>query len=389
MLSSHSGLISQREDAGAGEGIGLSDAEDHHSDQPGQGQAEHRPLDERQRLPPRLPLVPRSIRRRIGRQRHLPGSTPQTQIVRLNGISGGVITGHAPPVAVGTHQPDERAQAHDRRQQEHGELGRHRQPQRETGPHIVPPPAPACDLHDEPERERHERHQIAVYDKEMGLLNVHDRDRQERRRQQTDPTVVQRGPDAIRQYDGGEVEQHAHHTSQQMHLVIGIAPQPLRQVPHQEDRKGAVDEEAVSLVVGVQRGLCGIEVRADGAGQLQGVLHHRQKALVRVEVVPVVPVQAGESEVGGDQQNDEQRRTGGPGMVRKTKAPATWRRRHVRRLYYRPVIPHDELFQRAVRLRCRPDRGRCRPRRRSTIDHAQGGQRASLGAIMKVANLIG
>ena len=92
----------------------------------------------------------------------------------------------------------------------------------------------------------------------------------------------------------------------------------------------------------------GIEISTDRRGQLQGVLHHRQEALVRVEVMTAVPIQADEPEIGGDQQDREQRRRRGPGMVRKTNAPNTLRRRHVRptrnrRLDHRLVLPHGKL----------------------------------------------
>ena len=72
---------------------------------------------------------------------------------------------------------------------------------------------------------------------------------------------------------------------------------------HYEDRQRAIDEEAVTLVVWVERRAAAISKLAEADRQIQGILYHSKESLVRVDVGTLVPVDVRKPQVGTDQED--------------------------------------------------------------------------------------
>ncbi len=73
----------------------------------------------------------------------------------------------------------------------------------------------------------------------------------------------------------------------------------LTHVTHDEDRRSAVDEKAEAFVVRAERRFGRIKILADAFHRTDRTADHREKTLVRVQVLIRVPIETDETEIGG------------------------------------------------------------------------------------------
>ena len=103
------------------------------------------------------------------------------------------------------------------------------------------------------------------------MLDQKDREGSDQGGQQAYAAVIQSPADGVDEDQAAKIEDGGSRSADQVDLVVAELAQPLRQVAHQEDRQGSVDEEAETYVVGIEAGLRGVEVlrhrRREGGGR--------------------------------------------------------------------------------------------------------------------------
>ena len=156
----------------------------------------------------------------------------------------------------------------------------------------------------------------------MRLLNVEHGRREEERAEQRGARTIQTPPDKINDQDGGEIEQRGEQASNDVNLSVpGLIEQIADEARH-ENRERAVDEQAIAVIVRIERGTLGIEIPAPfgapGGRHTERIAdprngqrrrHHREETFVGMQMLILIPVDAGEAEQRAKDQNPgEQKR---------------------------------------------------------------------------------
>ena len=87
----------------------------------------------------------------------------------------------------------------------------------------------------------------------MGLLDLDDGERAQRRRQQTDAPVVEPPPNQINHEHGQQIAHCRQRAPHQMHLIVSGLPEPFGDVARDEDGERAIHEKAVAAIVRAER----------------------------------------------------------------------------------------------------------------------------------------
>jgi hypothetical protein len=136
-------------------------------------------------------------------------------------------------------------------------------------------------------------------------------EREERRRGEPCLPRSEAARDPVDEKDREEVEDPRQKPAHQIRAVVAAPADDRRRASREKHRERAVDERAVTPVVRIERRILRVEVAGEASGRAEVVLHHRDETLVRVKVVPLVPVELLESEERARGENREQNRAGG------------------------------------------------------------------------------
>ncbi len=137
----------------------------------------------------------------------------------------------------------------------------------------------------------------------MGLLDVEHTEGQQQSAQQAHAGIIEPPAGEKDEHDTQHVEHGSHAPSRQVNAVIARLADNLPDELGHDHGKEAIDVGAVAVIIGVEGVDGGIKVFPERLGPLQAVLHHGQEALIGVQVLVFVPIQASEAQGRGHQQD--------------------------------------------------------------------------------------
>ena len=105
--------------------------------------------------------------------------------------------------------------------------------------------------------------------------------------------------------EGEDVGEGRQASPQEVQTVVAVHAEKDGEGLGDRQRKRAVHEEVKALVVGVHGGALGVQVLPRGGGEGQGVGHHGQEALVRVEVASLVPLDPPQAHPQGQEHENQ------------------------------------------------------------------------------------
>jgi hypothetical protein len=108
-------------------------------------------------------------------------------------------------------------------------------------------------------------------------------------------TAIRAAPEKPGQHDGAAVEQGRQDAPDEVETVVGVGAQQHGHGLREKEGERAVDEERVAGTRGIARSPRGVEEFADRARPGDRSRHHGEEVLVRVEVLTLVPVEAGQA----------------------------------------------------------------------------------------------
>ena len=206
-----------------------------------------------------------------------------------------------------------------RRQQQQVELASHRRAQYCTESDVAARSAALEDRDREPQAEHDEGVGEGVDSEEMRLLDRQRGETEQQRREHPHLGSVQATAEQEGQEHADQTERRRQHPPDYVDgPVLGHVERD-RDQPHEEDRQRAVDEEAVALVVRIERRRLRVEVLPHRLRQRERAGDHGEEALVGVEVLLVerdlaagldlgrgVPVQSTEAQRRRDRQHHQE-----------------------------------------------------------------------------------
>ena len=156
------------------------------------------------------------------------------------------------------------------------------------------------------EEQQDERIGRRVHGEEVRLLNQEGCTGRKRGCEQAHAPVVEPPAEQEQEHDGYEVEDSHQLAPDKVHVTVGKLVQTTGDDEDQVDRQSAVHEELVPGVARVQPRLGGVEVLAQVCGHRERGLDHCQESLVGMQVMPLVPVDTQEPEIGPHSKDDHQ-----------------------------------------------------------------------------------
>ena len=142
----------------------------------------------------------------------------------------------------------------------------------------------------------------------MRKLDLQHSEGAERTCCQTDTPVKSPGCRQINQQDDKQVCDGRELASYNHDLGIASLPDPFSCIADEKDRQGAIDEEGVAHIVGIEGGIGRIPILTKAAHTGQSGLDIDQEALIRVQVLFSRPIDPAEAQdcARGQQQDQHQ-----------------------------------------------------------------------------------